>query len=165
MRDFVLRRASEFSKVEIARFESIVKDAGEVSANAINGLLAHNPLLLFYPNTNEIQAVGALKIPNEGYRERIFKEKACVDIENIENLEELGWIVSLNPGQGIGSFVTEQLALSGKSIYATVREENKSIKGILLKNGFTQEGKAYNSERGDYKLLLFVKQDAQAGTK
>lgn len=155
--EFIIDNASNFSKEEIASFKKIVLDAGEVSSATFDGLIEKNPLLLFHPNTKDIKAVGALKIPNQGYKERVFKESES-KAKNSNFKYELGWVVCLDNGKGIGQKVTEALANYTPIMYATVRKDNHSMNHIIQKFGFEKSGNSYDSSRGDYQNNLFIKE-------
>ncbi len=44
-----------------------------------------------------------------------------------------------------------------KNIYATARAKNDLILHILKKFGFAQNGNAFQSNEGDYSLVLYIK--------
>lgn len=157
--EYKIGHAKEFSKDEIKAFKEIVIEAGEVSSDTFDGLISKNPVLLFYPNTKNIEAVGALKIPNESYKTRVFKKsESNVNKDNYEF--ELGWIVCLNEEKGIGQKITCALATYKPRQYATVRKENAKMNHILQKFGFSKIGKSYSSDRGDYENNLYIKSDS-----
>ncbi len=157
--EYQIGNAKEFSNKEIAAFKKIVLEAGEVSSATFDGLISKNPVLLFYPETENIEAVGALKIPNDSYKKRVF-EKSEADVNRAKYEYELGWIVCLSEEKGIGQKITEALAIYKPNQYATVRKENVKMNHIIQKFGFKQVGKSYNSNRGDYENNLYVKDDA-----
>ena len=151
--------AKEFSNNEISDFKKIVIEAGEVSSETFDGLISKNPILLFYPETSNIKAVGALKLPNDSYKKSVFeKSKSRVNMDSYEF--ELGWIVCLNEEKGIGQKITKALATYKPNQYATVRKENAKMNHILQKFGFKQVGKPYKSNRGDYENNLYIKDDS-----
>ena len=154
--EYKIGNASEFSEVEIETFKKIVLDEGEVTEETFDGLVDKKPILLFAPDTSNIKAVGALKIPHESYKNKVFKKSGSELVPN-DFQYELGWVVSLKPG--LGKIVTEILAKEDATIYATVREENAKMQHIIKKyGGFKQSGIPYKSDRGDYKNILFVKE-------
>ncbi|MBK8151796.1 MAG: hypothetical protein IPK61_01110 [Saprospiraceae bacterium] len=73
---------------------------------------------------------------------------------------ELGWIVCLNEEKGIGQKITSALATYNSKQYATVRKENAKMNHILQKFGFSQVGKSYKSDRGDYENNLYIKDNS-----
>jgi RimJ/RimL family protein N-acetyltransferase len=48
------------------------------------------------------------------------------------------------------------------NIYATVRQENKAMKHILEKFGFTKSGSSYKSDRKNYDIELYIKKEKSA---
>ena len=69
---------------------------------------------------------------------------------------ELGWIVVLEQGKGIGKKITKSLSELKTKIYSTVRKENEVMNHILTKIGFEKTGISYSSKRGDYKINLYT---------
>ena len=159
---YIIGNAREFSKDEIEAFKQIVIKAGEVSSEAFDGLISKDPVLLFYPDTKNIEAVGALKKPNESYKKKVF-EKSESQVNRHNYAFELGWIVCLKEEKGIGQKITSALAIYKPKQYATVRKENAKMNHILQKFGFTQVGKSYKSDRGNYENNLYLK-DGSNGT-
>jgi len=152
-------KASEFSKADIDSFKKIVIDAGEVSENTFDGLLKKEPILLFIPDTENIKAVGALKIPNDSYKKKVFTNSRSNEESDTFSFE-LGWIVSLNPGYG--KKLVEVLSKVTDNIYATVRTENNAMKHILKKYDFEKSGQSYKSERDNYDIELYIKKEKNA---
>ena len=154
---FIIREAKDFTKEEIIRFKNILINAGEVVEYTFDNLIKRNPILLFYPNTENIEAIGALKRPNKSYKIKVFrKSQSKFDPDTFDY--ELGWVVSLKRGKGIGKNITTHLANYKPRIYATTREKNEMMKHILKINEFQIDGIAYNSERGSYKNILYIKE-------
>ena len=157
--EYKIGKASEFSKAEIDSFKKIVIDAGEVSENTFDELLKKEPILLFIPDTENIKAVGALKIPNAGYKKKVFVNSISNEKSDTFSFE-LGWIVSLLPGNG--KKLVEVLSKVTDNIYATVRKENKPMKHILEKYGFVKSGQSYKSERDNYDIELYIRKEKNA---
>ncbi|SFD85813.1 hypothetical protein [Thermophagus xiamenensis] len=154
--DYIIKQASKFSKDEINRFKKIVTDAGQVKKETFDGLIDRDPILLFIPDTSKIEAVGALKVPHVSYKNKVFcKSKSGLNPEDFDF--EIGWIVSLNKGKGLGKMVTEVLTNCKPNIYATVREDNSRMRQILEMHNFKKSGDSFKSDRGDYKIVLYVK--------
>jgi len=147
------RLASEFSSEEITVFKKIVMEAGEVSPDTFDSLILKQPRLLFVGNTSNPVGVGALKVPNDSYKKRVFAS-AGSSYDSADFDVELGWVVSRQSGKG--SRMAALLA-EGTRLYATVREENLHMQHLLEKNGFRQSGNHYLSKDRKYYLLLFVK--------
>jgi hypothetical protein len=152
-------RASEYNIKYISQFRKILVEAEEVDPIAFKGLLEKNPILSFYPNTENIGAIGALKIPNRNYRSGVFK-KAKSSLNPIDYPFELGWIVSVTKNSGYGKRITQLLSNYPSNIYATVREENKIMIKILTQCNYTKSGVPFLSSRGNYNICLYVKNDA-----
>ena len=154
----VIKRASKFDNAQKIKFKNIVKEADQVNMKKFDKLMEKDPFLLFtYDSSNNIIAVGALKIPTKKHKEKVFgKSKSGLDPKDFKF--ELGWIVSLKERQGLGKKVVEFLLNCQPKNYATVREDNDAMIHILEKYGFKKYGDPYKSERGDYKIVLYVKE-------
>jgi hypothetical protein len=148
------KEANEFSENEIILFKEILINAGEVSEDTFGGLIEKNPKILILGNFENIDGIGALKIPNKTYKEKVFNLSKSEKNPSEYNFE-LGWLVSLKKGNG--NKIVELLASFEQNIYATVREENEKMIHLLKKYGFNQAGFSFESNRGNYQILLFIK--------
>jgi len=147
---------SEFSRIEVNNFKKIVIEAREVKEKTFDGLINKNPILLFIPNTSNIEAIGALKVPHDSYKNKVFSySKSSLNPKDF--YFELGWIVSLNEGKGFGKTLTEILSKYKPNVYATVRRKNDKMRHILETFGFEKSGDSYKSDRGDYENVLYIK--------
>jgi len=148
--------ADAFSPVQIEEFKKVLLDAGEVRAETFDNLIARNPKIMFMNSVENPDGIGALKMPFKDYRREVFAK--AESHKNSEDYQyELGWIVSLK--KGCGKQIMEcMLADANGALYATVRKENEIMIYLLKKYNFIQEGVPYNSTRGDYKLLLFIRE-------
>lgn len=154
--DYRIGRAKDFLEAEIAVFKKIVMGAGEVIERTFDDLIEKNPILMFLPNTSNTEAIGALKIPNDSYKNDVFKRSNS--IAQAKDFDyELGWIVSICQGKGNGRKVTEVLCSLETKIYATARVENTTMRSILELYGLKQTGSHFDSKNGDYKIVLYIK--------
>lgn len=154
--DVEFKPTKQFSSEDIKAFKKIVIEAGEVSPGAFDGLIYKNPFLLFYPNTTEVKAVGALKFPHESYKNMIFK-KSNSSLNPKDFKYEMGWIVSLTEDKGTGQRVTKILSDYKDQMYATIRADNPKMNHIIRKFRFVKSGDSFKSARGDYYISLYVK--------
>lgn len=152
---YEIKKASDFTVHEINKFKKILITEDEVIESTFDILIQKDPILLFYPNTKNIEAIGALKTPIEGYKLDVFKYSKS-QLKSKDFHFELGWIVVLKRGIGIGSAIATLLSEYETKIYSTVREENTVMNHILKKIGFVKTGISYNSKRGDYKINLYI---------
>ena len=153
--DYKIGKASEYSESEINAFKKILLDADEVPEEYFDGLIKKDPVLMFIVNQENIEAVGALKLPHNTYREKVFANSKS-EYNNQDYKEELGWIVVKTERKGLGKKLVQVLSKYNESIYSTVREENVVMRHILERFGFMQTGKPYKSSRGNYNNVLYV---------
>jgi hypothetical protein len=108
------------------------------------------------------QAVGVivLKRPVTSYRDKVFAAAGAAELAREYNVE-LGYTyvdpAQRTQGTSIRLMRTMMRGLSGK-VFATTRENNTTINKLLTFAGFKQLGTPYTSERGNYKLFLWVNQ-------
>jgi len=100
-----------------------------------------------------------LKIPNDEYKEKVFT-KSKTNENSKDYTFELGWIVSLK--SGYGNKLVEILSTYTTNVYATVRQQNKIMKHLLEKFGFTISGNSYKSDRNNYDIELYIKKEKNA---
>lgn len=141
---------------ELNNFKKIVLKGGEVEADTFDNLMGKNPKLLFLYEDIEIIGVGALKIPNKNYKNRVFNKSQSTEDES-QFSKELGWVVSLKEKEGNGSKIISSLIVGEQNLYATVRKENDQMKRLLEKFGFQKSGNDFDSKRDEYKIELYIK--------
>lgn len=155
MINHMYKDAKDFSDIDIDIFKTILIKAGEVSEATFEGLIEKNPKILILGEKENPSGIGALKIPNKDYKKKVFR--LSKSNENSDKYSfELGWIVSLASGNG--NKIMKLLSSFEDKLYTTVREENNKMIHLIKKYGFQQTGVSYKSSRGNYKLLLFIKQ-------
>ena len=139
----------------------MVKIGGEVNPNGLRGRIESAYSVVWLQDTDGIPVgSGALKKPNKNYRLTVF-QKAGSREEPGKYEAELGWVFLRTEfrGQGLSTALMKELLLAagGKAIYATARKNNKTMRAILTKFGFLQEGKDYPSDEGNYRMVLYIK--------
>ena len=152
---YVTGVASDFSPKIIAQFKEIVLEAGQVKESSFDGLRRKNPTLMFIPDADEMSAVGALKIPNDNRKNNYFRNANTSEIPGDYKFE-LGWIVSNIRGKGYAKKIVEVLLETPDNIYATVKENNVTMKHILEKYEFQKSGQPFKSDNGDYLIELYI---------
>ena len=161
----VQRPPLKCSEVELDAFERLVKEGGEVNPNGLRGRIRSAYSLVWLQGTDgTLVGIGAIKQPNENYRSCVFRKAGSR--EEPSNYEaELGWIFLRTEfrGQGLSSSLMKELlsVARGKTIYATVRENNEAMRAVLKKFEFVQEARAYPSDEGNYNLVLYIKKISQ----
>lgn len=148
---------------DIEKFRSLLEKGGQVEMKYFNSSLSKKPILAMIYDKNEVAAIGALKRERSGYAKKKF-EDAKSQLNSQEYDTELGWIVTeeKHRKRGLCDSVVKKLLdyfkeqRVGGKLFATVREDNNKMRHILAKNGFKQEGEAFDSKRGLYKLCLYV---------
>ncbi len=162
--DFSVARKipAKCSEVELDVFEDLVTIGGEVIQNGLRNRIEDAYFLaLGKTASGEIAGVAALKNPNNNYRNSVFQKSRSKE-EPSQWQAELGWIFVRKEyrNQGLATRLVKELFSSNTPmrVYATAREKNDPILPLLKKLGFVQSGQAYPSERGDYNLVLYIRQ-------
>ena len=163
----VQRSPKSCSVAELDAFERLVNAGREVNQIGLRARIKRACSVVWLQGSDGSPVgVGALKYPHENYRASIFKKASSREEPNKYELE-LGWIFLENQfrGQGLSDVIMKELlsASRTKSLYATVRENNYIMRTVLVKHGFMQEGRAYLSDEGDYKVVLYIKNDKVSG--
>lgn len=155
----IIKAPADCSQEELSAFEKLVLEGGEVVSQGLSGRIKSAYKLIFIELNNECVSVGALKCPNENYKNRVFL-KAGMAAESASYQYELGYLYTspASRGKGVGSFLIKSIcnALNGRSCFATTRENNEVMHHLFGKASFSKLGVAYKSDQGDYYLGLFA---------
>lgn len=155
----IIKAPKDCSQEELYIFERLVLEGGEVPSQGLSGRIKSAHRLIFIEINNECVSVGAVKCPNEDYKNRVFL-KSGVSGESANYRYELGYLFTSpkSRGSGVGSFLMKSVcnALNGHSCFATTREDNKVMHHLLSKASFSRLGEAYKSDRGEHYLGLFT---------
>ncbi|HDH7822402.1 TPA: GNAT family N-acetyltransferase [Raoultella planticola] len=146
---------------EIAIFEALVNEGGEVELAGLQERILRAELLIFiYDNDDQIVAVGAIKNPSKAYKSKTFERSGVSGQDNYDF--ELGWlyVAEIARNKGYGHILMELICkqLTDKSCFATTRENNTAMQYLFNKFGFSKVGKPYKSKRGNHSLILYVKE-------
>ena len=157
-------KPSEFSTVEKADFAALVLAGGEVTPEGLPDRIERAAFLIQITLNGCLAGVAAIKHPYNAYRKNAF-QKSGTDLVDATFPFEFGWAFVMPSARSTGlskdllkSALTE---IGDKSIFATSRSDNTRMHKTLKKYEFQQAGEPYSSERGDYKLTLFVKSGAK----
>lgn len=157
--EIVVKSPKECSDFEIELFEKMVVQGAEVSLVGLRQRIQHAEKLIFINHVGCV-AIGAIKNPNVGYKARLFG-KSGDEKEHSKYQFELGWIyvseVARGRGHGLALMEAIVYSLSGRASFATTREDNASMHHLFGRFGFSRLGRPYQSENGDYSLVLYVK--------
>lgn len=155
--DAVVKKPSECTPVELDAFQSLVEEGGEVTPHGLRQRIEQAEALVFITDS-ECVAIGAIKHPNEGYKESVFS-KAGIAEKSSNYIYELGWLY-VKPearGKGLGHSLMKAVIayLSGSSCYATTRENNDSMHHLFAQYDFNRLGAVYPSNNG-YSLVVYA---------
>ncbi|MEA5078226.1 MAG: GNAT family N-acetyltransferase [Anaerolineaceae bacterium] len=146
---------------DLEHFESLVKLGNEVDLKRLrNRIFSAKWLLFLYEEDNKLAGISAIKQPKEKYKKEIFSKSKSG--ENPEIFQyEVGWVYVKEQYRRKG-YSTELLnkiveLSNGGPLFATTKESNTPMKKTLLKFGFQESGETYPSKRGDYKLILYLR--------
>ncbi len=151
---------SDSTAADIATFQSLILEGGEVDARGLSQRVAHAERLAFALDDHNLLGIGALKLPNFRYRKSIFAKSGSSRLPTDFSLE-LGWVYVKHGFRGRGislRLVQELLATAhGSNVFATARTNNTAMHRSLERSGFVRDGKPYASEMRNDKLQLFVR--------
>ncbi|MEG2264871.1 MAG: GNAT family N-acetyltransferase [Acinetobacter sp.] len=148
----IVKKPTYCNDAEIAIFEALVSEGGEVELAGLQERILRAELLIFiYDNDDQAVAVGAIKNPNKA------------SASGQENYDfELGWlyVAEIARNKGYGRILMELICqqLTDKSCFATTRENNTAMQYLFNKFGFSKLGAPYKSRTRNHSLTLYVKE-------
>lgn len=152
---------SDCAPIDLAAFRVLVGAGDAVKSKGMANRVERAYRLLFLRDADGILiGVAALKRPSLSYRTRIFNEAhSTIDVSTFKL--ELGWVVIDRPYRGRllpNRMVAELLPHAGKElVFATTRADKNAMQFALRQNGFSHEGVPFPSDRGGYRLILYVR--------
>jgi hypothetical protein len=159
MADLKSGSPQEFTPQELDAFHDIVLESGEVDPNGLRDRIGNAAHLVSVLIDGVIASVGAIKNPNPGYRDGVFK-KSDTELAIPDDWIEVGWFSTTESQrqQGFGKLVRDEILqhLPGTSCFLTTRANNDYMTERLESWGFSKTGTPYDSNRGDYQICLFV---------
>lgn len=146
---------------ELIDFETLVIKGGEVNPEGLrNRIMKAECLVFLYSDDHHLIGVSALKRPNLSYKQKVFHHAGSSRSAN-EFTFELGWIFIEEESRqkGLSKLLMEELlkVAGNAKVYATTREKNTAMRKTNERFGFMQSGSAYQSDEGNYKLVLFTR--------
>lgn len=151
---------AELSNEEFACIERLISQGGEVPRAGLGDRMKTAEALVCHREEGCPAGVAALKNPAPTYKQKVFG-KAGVAEDHRSYRFELGWIY-IQPqfrGRKLSQvLVKAALRKAGtEGVYATTRSNNEAMQNTLRRFGFTQLGTAYQPERGNHELVLFIR--------
>jgi GNAT superfamily N-acetyltransferase len=157
----VTKPPSECTTDELSAFKELVEKGGEVALHGLSDLIRRAERLLFlYAGKHKIIGVGALKNPRVSHKNEVFQKSKSPDSPG-EFGFEIGWIFIEEEfhRRGYSRAILENLIkLAGNAnVYLTTREDNVPMRKTSERLSFKQSGSAYQSDKGDHRLVLFTR--------
>ena len=156
--DIYTKHPSNCSSEELAQFETLVLEGGEVIPQGLSARIMNAESLIFVRDEMSCIAVGALKRPNENYKNSVFKKAGVLNILDGYPFE-IGWIFASPEarGKGVGRAIMNAIInIVGESgCFATTRQDNKVMQHLFEQYSFRQLGNDYPSKNGNYRLILY----------
>lgn len=107
-----------------------------------------------------MEAIAAIKNPTDDYRDKV-SERSGYKLLKATYPYELGWVYVTNQKRDGGlarSVVGACLEVAGPAgVFATTRANNGAMQHILTTSGFERVGVPYDSDRGTFQLVVFVR--------
>ena len=162
---FCITEANNISDEQKEKIRELINEGGQVCMDYFDDGWSRNPIEATIWDEDRLVACGALKVPCEKYKKKVFLEKAHSDFPFVNIKYELGWIVTdkIYRCSGFCNNIVKSLLhyndheYDFKPIYATTQQNNLKMQKILVRNGFCEFGVPYKSECGEYNLQLFVR--------
>lgn len=148
----------ECSPQELAEFEALVVEGGEVDPEGLDGRVRRAAALAFLIDEGAILGVAGLKEPGAGYRAKVAKGSQT-NVPADRYPFELGWVF-VRPGiRGGKSRMLCDALLSGahgRGMFATSRVDNPWMHATLEAKGFKRTGDEWPSGQNPANLALFL---------
>ncbi|EMH6402179.1 GNAT family N-acetyltransferase [Providencia rettgeri] len=159
----IAKKPNNCSGLELNSFLKLVSVGNEVNTNGLQNRILDAEQLFFIYENEQCVGISAVKCPQKSYITSIFKEAGALVEEKYEY--ELGWVYVLEDKRkkGYGAILTMSAChhlsekLPDKACYSTVREDNTKMRNLLEQFGFKRLGNSYESKRGGYFIVLYVK--------
>lgn len=138
---------NDCTEEELASFFRLVEEGRQVNVKTLMNRIKSAKLLAFGYVDKELICVSSIKIPDIGYKKRIFKS-ASLESESKLYAFELGYSMTKEKHRGNGynfklnSTLLSKLGLS--KVYATTA--NKGMIHLLKKLGFKRIGKSFEGK-------------------
>lgn len=137
----------------------LIQDSGEVSMDKIHRNIVNADAVSWVSDDGQPVGVLVLKNPLKSYKYKVFDAAGLPEEADDFNVE-LGYLYVKPEFRGQGKakdLVQTLISKTDKRIYATTREVNHVANDMLSKMNFKNIGNPYQSSRGNYNLLLWVK--------
>jgi GNAT superfamily N-acetyltransferase len=153
---------------DIAAFESLALQVGEVDPHVLHLRIARAERLAFALLDRELVGVGAIKSPDSVYRKSVFRKSGAGHADTAFDLE-LVWVNvrAEYRGRGISGRLVQELMANVRSryVFATSRTDNPAMHATLKRFGFVRDGTPYVSHMRRARLELFVRVAMKPGVK
>lgn len=148
------------SPAELAAFEQLVLEGGEVDPVGLTGRIKRATALAFLITDQGLMGVAGLKQPGADYRAKVAGGSGTALAEDRYPLE-LGWVyVREGVRGGKSKMLCDSLIphAEGRGMFATSRANNPWMHATLAKEGFERAGGEWPSGQNPAKLFLFLRQ-------
>jgi predicted GNAT family N-acyltransferase len=154
---FEYKKYENFSQKEQHRIFNLVKGGGQVNPDTLIRGLMNCQIIGVAKSNDTIVSVGALKIPNESYRQDVLTKAGIPEKDWGNYVYEYGYAITDQAyrGRGLSTTILAQLLTDASNVFATVRSKNSAERHILKKYNFVAVGKTYDSSDRTDKIVLY----------
>lgn len=156
--DIYTKQPNECSEDELAQFETLVLEGGEVIPQGLSGRIKNARNLIFVRDKSSFIAIGALKRPNENYKKDVFKKAGVPEFIDGYTFE-IGWLYASPSarGKGVGKAILKLIVniIGESTCFATTRQNNEVMHHLFEQYSFVKLGNEYPSNNGNYHLILY----------
>src|ERR1700682_3138306 len=92
---------SAYTRADLAAFCSLVREGGQVRGPRLEQRVSRARKLVLLRDGASVVGTAAIKVPSDGYKEKVFRCAGVPEVENEYSLE-LGYIVVADAHQGKG---------------------------------------------------------------
>ncbi len=160
--DPIFKSPTACNNDELAAFEELVRQGGEVTPAGLENRIKAAHLLGFAYLGSELFGVGGLKKPEHSHR-HFLEEKTGVSLPFEKFPFEIGWLYVKPTARGnmLGRRLLDGLLrlAEQRGIFCTSRldDDHKRTHESLKRRGFAHVGRPFPSQDGKTKILLFAR--------
>ena len=156
----VVKTPSSCTDSEIAAFCSLVRQIGEADPGGLENRVRSALALVFLHRDGQLAGIAALRAPGEPYKAAIF-HLSGVDADPAAYGADIGWVFvpESHRGKHLSRLLVDA-ALSrakGINVFAISKPSNAPMNRTLEHFGFARAGRPWYSSRGNYDLVLYVR--------